>query len=218
MKENKVMTEFEENHPQQLKEFLTKLNELVDDYHHDIYLINNIFKGIRIIEIAILDELNNEYEFYDQDYFNFFLTYSNSTFKDVGIYEFIKKVYIGILKEVFNKKVKNKYEDTLIGNINIYPKGSFIRKHQDNDPDGQRLFTILFFLNSDRDISQGSLLKLYIKDGIIDFVPDFKKCVLIEHQNNNYVHEVTHNLVDDVRYSIYSPFTIKDYNEKLESI
>ena len=58
MKENKVMTEFEENHPQQLKEFLTKLNELVDDYHHDIYLINNIFKGIRIIEIAILDELN----------------------------------------------------------------------------------------------------------------------------------------------------------------
>ena len=52
------MTEFEENHPQQMKEFLTKLNELVDDYHNDIYLINNIFKGIRIIEIAILDELN----------------------------------------------------------------------------------------------------------------------------------------------------------------
>jgi Rps23 Pro-64 3,4-dihydroxylase Tpa1-like proline 4-hydroxylase len=186
----------------------------------DINRFNTIIENdyITYDDFKILDELNNEYEFYDQDYFNFFLTYSNSTFKDVGIYEFIKKVYIGILKEVFNKKVKNKYEDTLIGNINIYPKGSFIRKHQDNDPDGQRLFTILFFLNSDRDISQGSLLKLYTKDGIIDFVPDFKKCILIEHQNNNYVHEVTHNLVDDVRYSIYSPFTIKDYNEKLESI
>ena len=143
----------------------------------DINRFNTIIENdyITYDDFKILDELNNEYEFYDQDYFNFFLTYSNSTFKDGGIYEFIKKVFIGI-------------------------------------------FTILFFLNSDRDISQGSLLKLYIKDGIIDFVPDFKKCVLIEHQNNNYVHEVTHNLVDDVRYSIYSPFTIKDYNEKLESI
>jgi uncharacterized protein YoxC len=52
------MTEFEKNHPQQLKEFLTKLNELVEDYHHEIYLIDNVFKGIRIIEVAISDELN----------------------------------------------------------------------------------------------------------------------------------------------------------------
>jgi hypothetical protein len=58
MKENKVMTEFEKNHPQQLKEFLTKLNELIDDYHHDIYLIDNIFKGLKTIEVAISDELN----------------------------------------------------------------------------------------------------------------------------------------------------------------
>ena len=60
MKENKVMTEFEENHPQQLNEFLTKLNELVDDYHHDIYLLDNVFRGIRTIEIAVLDELNRD--------------------------------------------------------------------------------------------------------------------------------------------------------------
>jgi hypothetical protein len=58
MKENKVMTEFEENQPQQLREFLTKLNELIDDYHHDIYLIDNIFKGLKTIEVAISDELN----------------------------------------------------------------------------------------------------------------------------------------------------------------
>ena len=58
MKENKVMTEFEENHPKQLNEFLTKLNELVDEYHPNIYLIDSVFKGLMTIEIAILDELN----------------------------------------------------------------------------------------------------------------------------------------------------------------
>ena len=58
MKENKVMTEFEKNHPQQLIEFSTKLNELIYDYHHDIYLIDDIFKGFKTIEVAISDELN----------------------------------------------------------------------------------------------------------------------------------------------------------------
>ena len=58
MKADKAMTQFEENHPQQLKEFLTKLNDLVEDYHPNIYLLDNVFKGIRIIEVAISDELN----------------------------------------------------------------------------------------------------------------------------------------------------------------
>jgi Rps23 Pro-64 3,4-dihydroxylase Tpa1-like proline 4-hydroxylase len=186
----------------------------------DPYRFESIIKNdyITYDDFEILKNLNKEHNFYDEDYFNFFLTYSNSTFKKPGIYQYIKKVYIGILKEIFNKKIKKEYEDTLIGNINIYPKGSFIRKHQDNDPDGQRLFTILFFLNSGRTIDQGSLLKLYTDNDIIDIIPNFKKCILLEHQNYNYTHEVTYNLVDDVRYSIYSPFTIKDYNEKLELI
>ena len=58
MKENKVMTEFEKNHPQQLIEFSTKLNELVNEYHPNIYLLDNVFKGLMTIEVAILDELN----------------------------------------------------------------------------------------------------------------------------------------------------------------
>jgi Rps23 Pro-64 3,4-dihydroxylase Tpa1-like proline 4-hydroxylase len=91
-------------------------------------------------------------------------------------------------------------------------------QHKDNDPDGKRLFTILFFLNSDRNIDQGSLLKLYTNNDVINVVPNFNQCILLEHQNYNYTHEVTHNLVDDVRYSIYSPFTISDYNEKLEDL
>lgn len=180
---------------------------------------NTILKNESITyeDFKILNELNKEFDFEYDDYFNFFLTYSNNTFKNAGIYEYIKKVYIGILKELFDKNVKEEFRDTLIGNINIYPKGSFIRKHQDNDPDGQRLFTILFFLNSDRTLDQGSILKLYTNNEVVELVSNFKKCILIEHQNYNYVHEVTHNLVDDVRYSIYSPFTIKDYNEKLEN-
>ena len=102
-----------------------------------------------------------------------------------------------------------------MGNINVYPNGSFIRKHTDNDPDGNRLFTMLFFLNDNRTTEDGSILKLYTNDGIIDVIPDFRKCILIEHQKYNYTHEVTKNLSNNVRYSIYSPFTINDYNIKL---
>jgi hypothetical protein len=56
------MTEFEANNPEQLKLFLTKLNELVDDFHPNIYLLNGVFKGVQTIEIAILDELNKDKE------------------------------------------------------------------------------------------------------------------------------------------------------------
>ena len=56
------MTEFEENNPEQLKLFLTKLNELVDEFHPNIYLLNGVFRGIQTIEIAILDELNKDKE------------------------------------------------------------------------------------------------------------------------------------------------------------
>jgi hypothetical protein len=41
-----------------LIEFHTKLNDLVDEYHHNIYLLDDVFKGIQTIEIAVLDELN----------------------------------------------------------------------------------------------------------------------------------------------------------------
>ena len=54
------MTEFEENNPEQLKAFLTKLDELIDEFHPNIYLLDGVFRGVRTIEIAILDELNKE--------------------------------------------------------------------------------------------------------------------------------------------------------------
>ena len=54
------MTEFEENNPEQLKAFLNRLNDLMDEFHPNIYLLNNVFRGFHTIEIAILDELNKE--------------------------------------------------------------------------------------------------------------------------------------------------------------
>jgi len=56
------MTKFEENNSQLLKAFLKQLNELVDEFHPNIYLIDGVFKGIQTIEIAISDELNKDKE------------------------------------------------------------------------------------------------------------------------------------------------------------
>ena len=57
-KPTEVISEFEENNPKRLREFLTKLNELVDEYHPNIYNIKGVFRGAMDIEIAILDQLN----------------------------------------------------------------------------------------------------------------------------------------------------------------
>lgn len=166
-------------------------------------------------DFLFLRNLNEEYGFYDEDYFNFFLTHPIQCLKENGMYEILSKVYENILFELFDKKVKEEFKNNLMGNINVYPNGSFIRKHTDNDPDGNRLFTMLFFLNNKRTFEDGSILKLYTNEGIVDVIPDFKKCILIEHQKFNYTHEVTKNVSNNVRYSIYSPFTINDYNLKL---
>jgi Fe-S cluster biosynthesis and repair protein YggX len=45
-------------HKNDLQEFMNKLHDLVDEYHHIIYLNNKIFKGIGTIEVAVLNELN----------------------------------------------------------------------------------------------------------------------------------------------------------------
>jgi len=56
------MTQFEENHPEQLEEFLVKFRMLIDEYHADIYLLETLFIGARIVEMAIRDELNKDKE------------------------------------------------------------------------------------------------------------------------------------------------------------
>jgi len=51
-------TPFEENSPQQLKLFLEKLSDLIDEFHPNIYLLDGVFEGVRKIETTILDQLN----------------------------------------------------------------------------------------------------------------------------------------------------------------
>lgn len=53
------MTQFEQNHPQELEAFLDKLNHLIDDYHHEIYLIDDVFEGYHQIIAAIHKEMKN---------------------------------------------------------------------------------------------------------------------------------------------------------------
>jgi len=54
------MTEFKENNPERLKAFIVQLNELIDEFHPNIYLLDGVFKGFQTIEIAILNELNKD--------------------------------------------------------------------------------------------------------------------------------------------------------------
>jgi sensor histidine kinase regulating citrate/malate metabolism len=51
------MTQFEENNPQQLKEFIRQLRMLTDEFHPNIYTIDGVFEGMDKIEQAVEDEL-----------------------------------------------------------------------------------------------------------------------------------------------------------------
>tara|TARA_R110000796_G_C14472960_1_gene425780 strand:+ start:254 stop:598 length:345 start_codon:yes stop_codon:yes gene_type:complete len=53
-----VMTEFEKNHPTRLIGFLKGLEDLIDEYHADICLLDEVFEAKMKIEVAISDELN----------------------------------------------------------------------------------------------------------------------------------------------------------------
>jgi hypothetical protein len=51
------MTKFEENNPEQLKEFLLKLQFLYDEYHADLYTIDPVYEGIKMITAAVRKQL-----------------------------------------------------------------------------------------------------------------------------------------------------------------
>jgi Holliday junction resolvasome RuvABC endonuclease subunit len=56
------MTQFEENNPEQLRQFISQLRQLVDEFHPNIYLIDDVFRGINIIEQAIREKLHEPKE------------------------------------------------------------------------------------------------------------------------------------------------------------
>ena len=52
------MTKFDFNNPTRLKEFLKKLNELVDEFHPNIYLMDDVCEALEKIDKAIKKELS----------------------------------------------------------------------------------------------------------------------------------------------------------------
>jgi hypothetical protein len=51
------MTQFEENNPEQLKEFTRQLRILMDDFHPNLYTIDGVWEGAAKIEQAIKEVL-----------------------------------------------------------------------------------------------------------------------------------------------------------------
>ena len=56
------MKKFEENNPERLGEFIKQLNELMDEFHPNIYTIDKVWSGFATIKTAISDELNKQIE------------------------------------------------------------------------------------------------------------------------------------------------------------
>jgi len=57
------MTKFEENNPEQLKEFIKQFRMLMDEYHPNTYLIDDVWAGARTIELAIAEQLEQSCEY-----------------------------------------------------------------------------------------------------------------------------------------------------------
>lgn len=56
----KVMNKFAENNPERLKEFALKLNELYDEYHPNLYLIDEVYAGVDLILTGIVKKLKED--------------------------------------------------------------------------------------------------------------------------------------------------------------
>ena len=52
------MTKFEENNPEQLKEFIKQFRMLMDEFHPNTYLIDDVWAAAHTIETAIKEQLD----------------------------------------------------------------------------------------------------------------------------------------------------------------
>lgn len=130
----------------------------------------------------------------DFRYFNFFLK------TDPMISPLLNEVYGHITYSLTGKSKK------ITGHMNVYPQGSFIEPHRDKAPNRQ--FLSLMFLNFGRTKEQGSLTRLLIEDDVIEIVPDISQVLVLESDKFDYIHDVTENLSEDIRYTIYAPIEI----------
>lgn len=203
-----------------VNEFKANVNSLTisDNVRNKLIEFDSTFYN-RIIEeeyfnyndFKYLAKFNKEFGFGSGDYFNFCMIYRGDDFFSKRIHELYVTAYHNILEELFSAKIEKHL--VAFGHVNVYPKNSFITQHTDSTSKNDRIFTSLFFINSNRKKEDGSLLRLYKNNEIVDILPDFNTIVLLENKVYNYGHEVTENLVDDVRYSLYTPFTDELYNK-----
>jgi arginyl-tRNA synthetase len=54
------MTQFEENNPQQLKEFIKQFRMLMDEFHPNTYTIDGVWEGSRKIEQSIQEVVDKQ--------------------------------------------------------------------------------------------------------------------------------------------------------------
>jgi Rps23 Pro-64 3,4-dihydroxylase Tpa1-like proline 4-hydroxylase len=151
-----------------------------------------------------LVDITKKYNFPIGTYSNFMLTSMQTMDQSMNeIRKYLNIAYKKIIFELYNIEIPAK-KNMLMGHMNVYPKNSYIRKHKDG---GNTMATTLFFLNKNRKYEDGSLFVLYDKNNQkIDIIPDYNTIVVLTHsKETNLEHEVTENLIDDVRLSIYTP-------------
>lgn len=189
------------------KELMNILEEKNPDLLNKI-ISNNFYD---YDDFKYLVELNKTILNYNELYSNFRLAPFVFGIEKRKIHQIYEKVFVKIVEELFNCKEKTK-RPYLPSVINIYPEGSFLRKHQDGeDLNNPRIFTMLFFINKNWNEKNGSLFRMYDeKDNIIDIIPNYENVIVLNHLKYNYVHEVTENISDRLRYSIFSPLSIND--------
>ena len=204
---SRIQELFKAEHPE---EYARIMEENSFDYEDYLKMVDiNKIHGVNLPESAINPPNDAVMA---SDYFNFYLV--SRPLQEDGDGEFphlagfFQEASANILLDLYGKK--GLPEMGFIDHMNIYPKGSFIAKHHDGtvaDENSPRLFVMLFFLCEDRTKEDGSVLRIFTPEGTVEIVPDLNTVVVLEQNKIDLVHDVTENLSDKTRYTIYCNFT-----------
>lgn len=202
---------FQAQHPEEYSRIIEENSFGYEDYLKMVEI--NKIHGVNLPEGAINPP---DGDMVPGDYFNFYLV--TRPLQEEGGEEFphlagfFQEASANILLDLYGKK--GLPEMGFIDHMNVYPKGSFIAKHHDGavaDENNPRLFVMLFFLCEDRTKEDGSVLRIFTPEGTVEIVPDLNTVVVLEQNKIDLIHDVTENLSDKMRYTIYCNFTKTSY-------